>query len=62
MYKKLQKTVSINILDFNFVPGDAEFHSLYKIINTATGEDDGLHDIFELHYVELRKFRKEYGR
>ncbi|MCI5157368.1 MAG: Rpn family recombination-promoting nuclease/putative transposase, partial [Candidatus Electrothrix sp. AUS1_2] len=60
-YKKLRKTVSINILDFNFVPGDTEFHSLYKIINTATGEDDGLHDIFELHYVELRKFRKEYG-
>jgi len=60
MYKQLQKTVSICILDFNFVPGEEEFHSLYKIINTASGKDDGLHDIFELHYVELRKFRKNF--
>ncbi|MGR0481494.1 MAG: Rpn family recombination-promoting nuclease/putative transposase [Candidatus Electronema sp. V4] len=61
MYKTLQKTVSICILDFNFVPGDAEFHSLYKIINTASGKDDGLHDLFELHYIELRKFRKDFA-
>jgi predicted transposase/invertase (TIGR01784 family) len=61
MYKQLQKTVSICILDFNFVPGEEEFHSLYKIINTASGKDDGLHDIFELHYVELRKFRKDFA-
>ena len=60
MYKTLQKTVSINILDFNFVPGEEDFHSLYKIINTASGRDDGLHDIFELHYVELSKFRKDF--
>ncbi len=61
MFRELKKTVSISILDFNFVPGDTEYHNLYKIINTTSGEDDGLHDIFELHYVELRKFRKEYG-
>ncbi len=61
MYKQLQKTVSICILDFNFVPGDENFHSLYKIINTASGKDDGLHDIFELHYVELSKFRKDFA-
>ncbi len=61
MYKTLQKTVCINILDFNFVPGEEEFHSLYKIINTASGRDDGLHDIFELHYIELRKFRKDFA-
>ncbi|CAK8710991.1 Transposase [Candidatus Electronema halotolerans] len=61
MYKTLQKTVCISILDFNFVPGDEEFHSLYKIINTASCKDDGLHDIFELHYIELRKFRKDFA-
>lgn len=61
MFSELKKTVSICILDFNFVPGDAEFHNLYKIINTTSGQDDGLHDVFELHYIELRKFRKEYG-
>lgn len=58
MFKELQKTISINILDFNFIPDRAEFHNCYKIINTATGQDDKLHDMFELHYLELRKFHK----
>ncbi len=60
MFKELKKTISINILDFNFIPNNQEVHNCYKIINTATGKDDRLHDIFELHYVELRKFTKEY--
>jgi len=58
MYKELKKTISINILDFNFIPANSEVHNCYKIINIATGQDDKLHDIFELHYVELRKFNK----
>ena len=61
MFMELQKTISINILDFNFIHGRAEFHNCYKIINTATGTDDKLHDMFELHYVELRKFHKDYA-
>lgn len=59
MFRELKKTISINILDFNFVP-TPDYHNIYKIINTATGKDDRLHDIFELHYIELRKFKKEY--
>jgi predicted transposase/invertase (TIGR01784 family) len=59
MFKELKKTFSINILDFNFVPGDT-FHNRYKILNTATHTDDQLHDSFELHYVELRKFAKNW--
>ena len=54
IYRQLKKTVSINILDFNFTPSETEFHNLYKITNVTTGEDDRLHDIFELHYIELR--------
>jgi predicted transposase/invertase (TIGR01784 family) len=60
VYKQLKKTVSINILDFNFTPSDTEFHNLYKICNVTTGGDDRFHNIFELHYIELRKFRKDY--
>ena len=60
MFKELKKTISINILDFNFVPDTREVHNCYKIINTATGKDDKLHDIFELHYIELKKFTKSY--
>jgi len=61
MYKELQKTISINILGFNFVPDDSVYHNCYKIINTRTKEDDKLHDIFELYYIELKKFKKQYN-
>jgi len=60
MFRKLAKTVSINILSFNFVPNDDGFHSRYRIMNVDTGSSDRLHDIFELHYVELKKFTKGY--
>ena len=60
LYNELQKTISINIMDFNFIPDTDEMHNCYKIINTVTGKDDNLHDIFELHYIELRKFKKDY--
>ncbi len=60
MYKELKKTISISILDYDFVPDTEEVHSCYKIINTATGKDDKLHDVFELHYIELKKFKKKY--
>ena len=61
MYKELQKTISINILGFNFVPDDSVYHNCYKIINIRTKEDDKLHDIFELYYIELKKFKKKYN-
>jgi predicted transposase/invertase (TIGR01784 family) len=60
MFKELKKTISINILDFNFIPTTSDVHNCYKIINTATGKDDKLHDIFELHYIELKKYTKTY--
>ena len=46
-------------MDFNFIDDVTEFHSCYKIMNTATGKADKLHDIFELHYVELSKFAQQ---
>lgn len=61
LFRKLEKTICINILDFNFVPNSEAFHNRYGITNTTTGQDDGLHDIFELHYIELRKFGKGYA-
>jgi len=60
MFRELRKTVSINILGFNFVPNDDGFHSRYRIMNVDTGSDDRLHDMFELHYIELKKFEKSY--
>ena len=58
-YKKLEKTISINILDFNMTDTKT-FHNKYQILNTKTKENDGLHDVFEMHYIELQKFQKDY--
>ncbi|MDP2179637.1 Rpn family recombination-promoting nuclease/putative transposase [Methylicorpusculum sp.] len=44
----------------NFISDTLDFHNYYKIINTAIGKGDKLHDVFELHYIELRKFIKPY--
>ncbi len=30
-------------------------------MNTRTREEDKLHDIFELYYIELKKFKKEFN-
>jgi hypothetical protein len=46
---------------FDFTPGWDEYHTIYRIMNTRTGADDNLHDMFELHYLELLKFKKNYG-
>jgi predicted transposase/invertase (TIGR01784 family) len=62
MYKELKKTISLNILNFDFTPGKDEYHTIYRIINTRTGVDDNLHDMFELHYLELLKFKKDYAQ
>lgn len=60
LYRTLNKTFSINLLEFDLVPGE-RMHNRYRILNADTGKGDGLHDIFELHYLELRKFRKDYA-
>ena len=60
MFMHLNKTISINILDFNINEKNTDFHNRYKILNEKTGEGDELHDMFELHYIELKKFRKHY--
>lgn len=60
MYDELQKSISINILNFDYTPTDDHYHSMYRILNVATGRGDSLHDLFELHYVELLKFKKEF--
>lgn len=41
------------------MPGET-FHNTYKIINTGALQDDQLHDMLELHYLELRKFHTPF--
>ncbi len=60
IYQELSKTISINILDFDFVQYSKRFHSRYGIMNIDTLQDDKLHDVLQLHYIELKKFRKKF--
>jgi predicted transposase/invertase (TIGR01784 family) len=60
MYRQLNKTISINILDFNIIDNENGYHNTYKILNEKTGKSDDLHDMFEMHYIELKKFKKDF--
>ncbi|MBK1809940.1 PD-(D/E)XK nuclease family transposase [Clostridium sp. YIM B02505] len=55
-YKDLNKTITINILNFNYIDSN-KYHTTYHLY-----EDDEkiiLSDILEIHFVELPKFLDE---
>lgn len=51
-YDRLNKTISINVLNVNMLP-DKAYHNIYKIKHEKTNEI--LTDVLELHYIELKK-------
>ena len=56
-YDKLRKTISINILDFDYLD-EEEFHNVYKVYNEKSKKE--LSSVFEMHFVELNKFKKDF--
>lgn len=54
-YSELTKTITINILDFNYLDCE-DFHSCYHYYEDTTQEL--LTDISEIHFIELPKFKK----
>jgi predicted transposase/invertase (TIGR01784 family) len=52
-YDSLNKTIGINVLDFNYLEGN-DYHNMYKLYNSKTGKE--FSDILELHFIELKKF------
>jgi predicted transposase/invertase (TIGR01784 family) len=56
-YDKLRKTISINILEFNYLD-EEDFHNEYKVFNKKSKKE--LSSIFEMHFIELNKFNKDY--
>lgn len=52
-YSELNKTITINILDFDYLEGD-NFHSSYKLYEDLTRSL--LIDIVEISFIELCKF------
>ncbi|MCT4595703.1 MAG: Rpn family recombination-promoting nuclease/putative transposase, partial [Anaeromicrobium sp.] len=55
-YEKLKKTIGINILDFNYID-EEDYHNEYRVYNTKTKKE--FSNLFEMHYVELKKFNKD---
>ena len=54
-YNQLNKTITINILDFDYI-NDEKFHSSYHLYEDVTKKL--LSDIVEIHFIELKKFEK----
>lgn len=52
-FEALEKTISINFLNFNVVP-EKNYHNVYKLINKETGRE--LNDQSEIHFVEFEKY------
>jgi predicted transposase/invertase (TIGR01784 family) len=51
-YKQLKKCITINILDFSFLPND-RYHSTFHLYEDHTGI--ALSDDIEIHFLELSK-------
>lgn len=54
-YKKLRKTTTINLLDFNYF-NHPNYHCTYHLSEKKTGTP--YPDILLLHFIELKKFKK----
>ena len=55
-FGELKKTITINILDFNYVDLD-QYHTIFHLREDMNPEYK-LTDVLEIHFIELAKFRK----
>ncbi|MEG0005900.1 MAG: Rpn family recombination-promoting nuclease/putative transposase [Clostridium sp.] len=55
-YNKLSKVITINILDFEYIPLE-KFHSKFHLWEDED-KDYMLTDLIEIHFIEIAKFRK----
>ena len=56
-YYKLHKAVTINVLDFNYIPTE-KYHTTFHL-REDTISDLWLTDLLEIHFVELRKLQEQ---
>lgn len=53
-YRELKKTICINILDFEYLEEEPNFHNVYKLLNINSLKE--LEAPMEIHYIELPKY------
>jgi predicted transposase/invertase (TIGR01784 family) len=60
-YKTLPRTVAINILRFEYLEKEKNFHNAYRFKNIKNNNE--LTDVMEIHFIELPKFdEKKEGK
>ena len=55
-YRTLQKSITVNVLDFNTIENE-QYHNVFHVREDKTGLL--LTDALEIHFLELRKLRNE---
>jgi predicted transposase/invertase (TIGR01784 family) len=56
-FEKLNKAISISILNFILFKKERDLHNIYRYLNIKSKEE--LTDVKELHFIELPKFKKD---
>ena len=56
-YKKLKKAITINLLAFNYLKEESDWHNIYSLLNEKSYNK--LTDHIEIHFLELPKFTLE---
>lgn len=56
-FPELKKTISINILNFNYFDQEHDYHNVFKILNVRS--HNSYFEDLELHFIELEKFDKD---
>jgi len=54
-YKKLQRAITINLLNFDYLKNETPWHNTYHITNDISG--NWLTSQLEIHFLELPKFK-----
>ena len=54
-YKKLKKTIAINLLNFDYLTDEKDWHNIYTLLNTKSYRK--LTDHMEIHFAEIPKFK-----
>ena len=54
-YKKLKKAIAINLLNFDYLKDEQDWHNIYNLLNVKS--HNKLTDHIEIHFLELPKFK-----
>ncbi|MCL1950985.1 MAG: Rpn family recombination-promoting nuclease/putative transposase [Turicibacter sp.] len=60
-YRRLPKTICINILDFNYLETEENFHNIYRLLNTHS-KRELKESTIEIHFIELKKYQGDSSK